>query len=65
MSKQYIAIITVADETSFNDLRDADWSGLPPMLAGFRISEATTYTVHRFDRPSGVPVTGKEEQDNG
>lgn len=45
MSKQYLAIITIPDDKTFDDLVDADWSGLPNWLEGFRLSTATTRTV--------------------
>lgn len=51
MSKQYIVILTVDDKTTFNQLRDADWSKLPKEVEGFRISTATSYAVPERTTP--------------
>lgn len=45
--RQYIVIVSIPDDKRFNDLVDAEWTGLPPIVEGFRISEATTYSVTR------------------
>lgn len=59
MSKHFLAIIEVDDEHNFNDLRAhvRDFlAAVPDWVEGFRLTESTTYTVVRADRPA-EPLT--------